>query len=170
MSTKMFNLYKTSMSIIRLDAWLQELKEKHLEALVYQIAPFAKLAKPDLWEKLTEDTKAGYRSPFNIDASVVVYIDASKLYVQFFGVHYSLYENDVQEGRLLDFHYQNQSDKPDDISAQEWKKRAKVVNRLLDKDDSGMPSRCGFYRVLTDEMDCMKVASYVRDYLESKEG
>jgi hypothetical protein len=170
MSTKMYNLYRTSMNLAQLDTWLQALKEKHFESLIYQIAPFVRIAKGDLWEKLMEDTKAGYRSPFNIDGSVVLYIDGRSLYVQFFGVKYELYEKDVQEGLLSDFHYQNQSDMPDDISAQEWKKREKVVSRLLNKDDSGIASRCGFKRVLTDQQDCMKVSMYVEEYLRSKEG
>jgi hypothetical protein len=157
------------MNLVQLDTWLQQLKEKHMEALVYQVAPFSKKVDFDLFEKLMEHTNAGFRSPFNIDASVVIYVDTSKLYIQFFGVDYSLYETEVQEGLLVDFHYQSNSDKPDDVSDQEWKKRYKVVNRLLSKDSSGNPSRCGFYRTLTDEMDCMKIASYVRDYLKDKE-
>jgi hypothetical protein len=163
------------MNLAQLDAWLQALKEKHLEALVYQIAPFAKrkdtvIGEFDVYTTISTYTEAGLRSPFNIDASVVIYVDGSKLYIQFFGVKRELYETEVDDGTLVDFHYQNSTDRPDDISAQEWRKRERVVHRLLDKDSSGIPSRCGFYRTLTDEDDCMLVASYVKEYLKSKEG
>lgn len=170
MSTKMYNLYRTTMNLSQLDAWLQALKERHLESLVYRIAPFAK--KLDLWETInviTGSTKQGLRSPLNIDASVVIYIDGSKLYVQFFGVDSDLYENEVQEGLLADFHYQDSADKPDNVTKQEWSKRYKVIDRILSKDDTGIPSQCGFCRVLTDEQNCTKVAEYVRQYLESTE-
>lgn len=170
MSTKMYNLYRATMNLSQLDVWLQTLKEKHMESLVYRIAPFAK--KWDMTTLLAvieQHTEQGAGSPLNIDASIVIYIDGAKLYIQFFGVDSELYEKEVQEGLLVDFHYQDSADKPDDVSKQEWRARAKVVDRILSKDDSGVASRCGFCRVLTDEQDCMKVASYVRKYLESME-
>ena len=171
MSTKMYNLYRTTMNLSQLDVWLQALKEKHMESLVYRIAPFVK--KLDLWEMINliaGSTKQGLRSPLNIDASVVIYIDGSKqLYVQFFGVDSEIYEKEVQEGLLVDFRYYDNTDMPENVSKQEWSKRSRVVDRILSKDDSGIASRCGFCRVLADEQDCMKVAEYVRKYLESKE-
>lgn len=167
----MFYLYRTTMNLSQIDEWLQQLKEKHMERLIERIAPFAKhMVFSYLLETIEEHTKEGIKSPFNIDASVVIYIDASKLYLQFFGVDDDLYEKEINEGLLADFRYYDNADMPENVSQREWYKRSKVADRILSKDDSNAPSRCGFYRVLTDEQDCMRVASYVRKYLEDKEG
>jgi hypothetical protein len=167
MSTKMYNFYQYPRNdIFALQIWLQELRLKYQQHVVAEVARFAKrVPKDQLWDKLHADTTIGFRSPFNIDASVAVYLDGIDLYVQFLGVSHMLYRQEVVAGMLIEKEYQNQSDQPDDVSDEEWKARKELVERILDKHDSAMPSKCGFIWALMDHNDCMWVSHQVQKSL-----
>lgn len=118
MSTKMNNFYQWTKDIFTLQIWLEQLREKHRTWLIPDIAQFAPLAKGDLWNKLNADTLSGVNSPFNIDASVVIYLDDGQIYVQFFGVPYDLYKKEVRQ-TLIPKHYQDNADRPSTSSRKE---------------------------------------------------
>lgn len=96
---------------------------------------------------------------YNPTASVVVYAPPQvgallpqHLIVQVFGLRRS--DNNILNRFVKtidgeDFHYQDQSDRPDDVSDGEWAFRSKVWNRVLV--GSGIPSECGLsYDLITD--------------------
>jgi uncharacterized Zn-finger protein len=165
MSTKMYNFYRYPRNdIYALWEWLEALRPKCQQHAIQEIIKYRKLAKGDLWDRLMEDTTTGIRSPFNIDASAVLYRDGLDIYVQFFGVPSSLYEQEVKEFRLIDNHYQNSSDQPENVSDEEWERRYQVVERLLDKHDSGHADKCGLSYILMDKHDCMWIVDQVRKH------
>jgi hypothetical protein len=164
-STKMYNFYKYPRNdIYALWDYLEALRPKCQQHAIEEILKYRKLAKGDLWDRLMEDTTSGIRSPFNIDASAVIYRDGLDIYVQFLGVPSSLYEQEIKEYRLIDNHYQNSSDQPEDVPDEEWERREQVIERLLDKHDSGHPDKCGFSYILVDKHDCMWVYHQVQKH------
>src|SRR2546430_3116466 len=143
LSTKMYNFYRYPRNdIYELQEWLEALRLKCQQQAIENIVKYRKLAKDDLWDRLMSDTTTGLRSPFNIDASVVVYLDslgqAPDMYVQFFGVPCALYAQEEVEGKLIYSFYQNQTDQLEDVTDEEWERREQVVDRLLNKHDSAI--------------------------------
>lgn len=66
-------------------------------------------------------------------------------------IHDRWFELDLSEFGVYieDYHYQDQSDRPDDITEQEWTQRRQEWETVL-LDHSGVPVNEGFYRKLTD--------------------
>lgn len=77
--------------------------------------------------------------PLNIEASAVVYLNRGNIYVQFFGLERDefLPLND----KFSDFHYQNQSDKDENITEEEWQERKQVWDEIFSS--SCVPSVVG---------------------------
>lgn len=166
MSTKMYNFYRWTGNIFGLQTWLEKVRRDYLQETVAEVAKFSKRIPDDqLWDRLSDDTKAGLNSPFNIAASAVIYLDNNQIYVQFFGVRHHLYEAKIEEGILIDCHYQNQTDQPEYVSDEEWERREELVERLLDKHYSGVPSSCGLSFLFASYQDCMYVSHLVQQSL-----
>ena len=60
----------------------------------------------------------------------------------FFGVTRDNQKKAVRDIRGEDFHYQNQTDEPEDVTDEQWKERERVWDKLLP--GSGNPSEHGF--------------------------
>jgi len=162
-STKIYNAYRFDGSLESLFQVLKNLRQKYRKEVVKRIinakdtlaldhidkiaasefyplsircgehqlyrAKISDLSAPML-EKLLKFAIVGRRnSLLNISASAVIYPHQNKLYVQFFGVN-----PPKKDKRFKDFHYQDQEDKPDSISTQEWNRREKVWDSILDDD------------------------------------
>lgn len=89
-------------------------------------------------------------SPFNIDASVMIYPLGKKLYVQFF------LDRDAKIPKTFaDYHYQNQSDQPEDVTNKEWKQREKTWDRILGRSNMlfcrDIPANAGFVFEFSNE-------------------
>lgn len=110
---------------------------------------------------IREDTRAGINSPFNIECSIVLYKHRKGYFIQFFGVDRKLYETNV---KLTDFHYQNQVDRDESISDEDWEEREKVWDEIFE--ESNAPSAAGlaieinsdaslwyFFTLLDDRID-----------------
>lgn len=59
---------------------------------------------------------------------------------------------------MIDAHYQDQSDKPEDLSDEEWKERCRIVSVIfgLERLD-----KAGFVYVPVDKQDCYNMTSEV---------
>lgn len=99
--------------------------------------------------------------------SIVVYQCEGRCYFQVFGS--KEFKQFLQElsDIILDFHYQNQVDRPDDITAKEYKRRCKIWKKILK--DSGVPKECGIvikYDDLPSFYD-INIASRENDVIEA---
>lgn len=63
---------------------------------------------------------------------------------------------------IEDFHYQDQSDKPDSVSDKEWKKRGKIWKEIFA--DTDVPRKAGFTFNIFNKYDSWRVAKYVLNY------
>ena len=83
---------------------------------------------------------------FNFNVCVIPWTDGN-----FYGIYY---DDDIEENRALlndiadEYHYQNQTDQPDDIDDEEWSERRDVWDEIFDK--YTCPSDAGFiYEIVT---------------------
>lgn len=156
MSTKVYNLYRYTGDIASCLAWLKALRVDFLKKLRTELSKYTRLQQSsDIYNCLVEMTRAGYRSPFNIDNSVCVYLHDNQVYVHFFCTEHLL-DACLDTSHLIDCSYWDQSDKPDEISDEEWKARARFVE-AIDVLDTPC-SRVGFVFIISDENDAPEFA------------
>lgn len=79
------------------------------------------------------------------------------------------YHDDIDENRALldeiaiEYHYQNQTDKPDEISTRDWNKRGKIWNEIFDDYVSAGDAGMIYEIVKPDDF----YAKYIEDAIES---
>ena len=164
MSTKVYNLYRYAGGDVEsLLVWLKQLRVgymKHVRKEIKTLAPRdanGEVNVTKLQYRIERDTKLGYRSPFNIDASACIYLHEGQIYAHFFAdqVFLTGYIESADD-IFVDCHYQNQSDQPDNVSDEEWDKRRETVEAIGILDMP--PSRAGFIFVFADEHDIFDIA------------
>jgi len=142
MSTKIYNAYKFNGSIEDLMVFLWDLKKKYWENVEYvfkgsmvwdyYFVNMDRLKAIDEFEKgMRKGTRFNYYDP---SASVVVYFYKKHIYVQFFGVFEDLYkldESKILDHRFKDYHYQNSTEGPDDVSQRSWNTRKRTWDEIM---------------------------------------
>ena len=159
MSTKIFDLYRyTGGDMCTLLDWLKSLRTEYVTCLreTLQKAAPRKTGSKDIDRErllaLVEHcTKIGTQSPYNIDASVCIYVHNHEIYVHFFCDQRILYDLIENSDDLIDCHYQNQSDQPADVSDVQWDERRQLIEAL--GIDHHPPSRVGMVFIFADAHD-----------------
>lgn len=92
---------------------------------------------------------------FNISGCVMVYYYKRSILLHFFlpPVVPDEFIEDKFGNVLVDYHYQNQSDKPDNISSADWNMRRRVWNHILNIADHHIFSHIGLKWILIDDRD-----------------
>jgi len=133
MSTKIYNAYKyTGENIEMLLEDLRECKNWYSEWVIDRITS---IFKPDvstgvLWDIMGNILNGNGKILLNPEDAVLVYPHSGDLYVQFFCKEQVIGDMLSLSGRFVDFHYQNQTDMPDDISVAEWEGRALIWEEI----------------------------------------
>lgn len=84
-----------------------------------------------IYEDIQESTRRGENSPFNIEMSACIYFDQGKIYVQFFGLDRGFQRLIDSRLWLSDFHYQNQTDRAEDVSEEDWNRREQIWDDIF---------------------------------------
>jgi hypothetical protein len=85
--------------------------------------------------------------PLDFDQSMVIFYYQKKVYVQFFNFNYwwrDTFKELRKARKIMDWHYQDQTDWPDSISEEAQEKRKNVWEGIFKEHDSDVPSQCGF--------------------------
>jgi hypothetical protein len=85
--------------------------------------------------------------PLDVDCSMVVFYYHKKVYIKFFNFNYwwdDVFKELRKSRKIKDWHYQDQTDKPDRISDAAWSKREEVWEGIFKEQESDIPSHCGF--------------------------
>lgn len=144
MSTKIYNAYHYVEDMASLMKWLFKLRNRHVKNTLELMRRLFSGAEPKDFgyiAKLIRDAGANHEnSDLNIAASAVVFPDSMgrSSYVVFFGLDSKMLP---KKHPFYDFHYQNSTDKPDNVEEDEWDHRRKVWTRLT-KNGSTF-SECG---------------------------
>jgi len=152
MSTKIYDAYKVKgcNTLGDIQNLLLEVREK----VVNHYKEYAK--SPEIIEvhkqqysgneKEREAFKKVFGSGFvtDVNENAVVYTYKNEIYVQFFigRLLRDVHEYIEKHEKFEDFHYQNQSDQPDDVSDEEWEKRREIWDGIFPHMDT--PLNAGF--------------------------
>lgn len=109
--------------------------------------------------KILEDATEKNFWQFNIGSSVCVFFNRGKIYLQFylpgdFGHLYSSINSELFDSwseYIEDYHYQNQTDMPDNISESDWDERRDIWDEILEVDVR--PSYAGYVWTILEKTD-----------------
>lgn len=148
MSTKIYNAFKFKKELNDLIPFLTTVRndiEKHTLDYYSSIIGPDQYSIFDLTKKF-KNAKMLSSFDYNLDSCVIVYLHQTGVYLQFFFPgHFGNYNDQgfykKWEHYIEDFHYQNQTDPPTDISRETWEEREKTWDEILAHSD--IPSRNG---------------------------
>jgi hypothetical protein len=144
MSTKIYNAYEWKGTMPELLVFLAGIKKSYNENINDRMMPFAEklyeqqkdsddeirtFVRP-LADEIEKAFKENGYSPLNFQASAVVYFYGNRKFVQFFGLDAGN-EKLAIHSKLFDFHYQNQVDKPEDLTDRAWNKRERIWSAIF---------------------------------------
>lgn len=169
MSTKIFNAFKFYGTVEELWPYLEDFRKVTWEATLNHLEACVDYTNPKTgifdWAKVIDEAmKTPRRNAFNVSCSLVVYTNAqvAGILVQGFGFD-TIAEPTIDDwltanlaplfpaGEFVDWHYQNQTDKPEAVSEAEWVQRD--VDWLHVMKTSSQPSRAGLTVELIKEGD-----------------
>lgn len=158
MSTKIYNAFRFKGELKDLMPFLREVRSDIESHTVNYYKEYKHSDMPDNEWDLVELFKERNKSiffEFNIESSVVVYFHSTGIYLHFFFPgHFGNYSDrgffEKWGDWIEDFHYQNQTDKPDDISEGDWRHREEVFDDLFDHYDP--PNRVGLIWEINNDL------------------
>lgn len=174
MSTKIYNAYKINdMTITEIMVKLQILRKRNFEEIQNFLVGWGeKRVKlycegETLYKVLKKEASMLSYSAFNFGYDVVLFFHNDNIYIQFFGNDNNIDHEEIFDGKLEDFHYQNQSDPwfdykeeitTEDYKAAEenWVLRKKVWDEIFS--DNWVPSKCGLTFNIYSPDDAFKVS------------
>lgn len=118
-------------------AKLDSIKKNWDDRLTYRqadnLARFS-MARDTMTTLYKKSHDSGMRSPFDFDACVTFRGYKGRVYMQVFadGPLRNIFDKWTKRPYAVDFHYQNQADKPESISESAWNKRREVWDVLYD--------------------------------------
>lgn len=142
MSTKIYNAFKFKGTHEELIPFLVKIRKDVIQELVetyknYHLDEFDTVA---LMRKI-ESSIDKCEDSFNIESNVCVFHHNGQIYLQFFfpsdlGRYLGQGQKiiDMWADNIEDFHYQDQVDKPDEISEDDWDHRKEVWNEIFNID------------------------------------
>lgn len=156
MSTKIYDAYEYKGTLPELMKYLKGLQAERkslMEARADKLV--AAVGRKDAFEAV----KSG-ESQFEmlwglIQEDATVFLYKGRIFVMFFFGYETPIDPLARKGsaKWVDFHYQDQSDRPGGITERDWKSRRNIWYAILGGDGYGVPSECGLnYRLVSKSM------------------
>jgi len=132
MSMRIYDHYEWKRNLNSLFAFCIELRKKEHARLKAEFMKMTKEQRGKLYDETHDRRNFMQRGSWEFDTSIMIYPYGQRLFFGLFGFNYSnpILETVQQDSRVVDFHYQNQSDRPDHISPQEWRARRRVWDKI----------------------------------------
>lgn len=144
MSTKIYDAYRVQgMTARELLDFFIEIRKDFFTKVTIQLSQYPYFKDKDYLattDELKRIFRSGMRDPFNYVSSVMIYPYENDFYCVFFGmsdmlngVTYleELERNETFMKHFSDFHYQNQTDQPDNVTDEEWNLRRDTWDKLI---------------------------------------
>jgi hypothetical protein len=143
MSTKIYCAWEWKAGLPKLIETLRYIHNEYFDFCVRHFLstktlPFdtGGLAMKEARKSIVEACLEGYRlEPLNFTAGAVVYFHGKRIFVQLFGLddinNSGFTKWKIIKKHAVDYHYQNQIDRPKQITAREWNNRAKVWKSIF---------------------------------------
>ena len=147
MSTKIFYAYKYNGLLEELLSDLKKVRKEYYDIV------FAEM-NHGIW--LIKDNKEKYKRVKEIQefvlrelsGEVAIYLCETYFYCQFFCAPHILNQIKLSD-KFIDFHYQNQTDRPSKIKVKEWKERERIWDKIFD--DTSIPALDGLTFEILDK-------------------
>ncbi len=119
-----------------------EYQAARAKTTIVEEVPFRiRYARDSIREGFKKNTTESVRDTYSLDVVVAVYPYRGRTYLRTFAESCSVVGECLDFVRempeLEDFHYQNQTDPPDDVSAKDWAKRRRVWDGITKYQDVG---------------------------------
>jgi hypothetical protein len=179
MSTKIYDAYRLSSlsSIDKLFVQLQKIKQQHFEYVIHKMKSnvtwcdnYQEMRKQyvEVSQKMEKDMEDKCASDLNFEASICVVPYKKDIYVRFFLGDFmpEVKKMSFFKKNMRDFHYQNSTDKPKEVSATEWALRRKTWDAIFEKDSTF--SDVGLVYKIFDLRDCHRAFWKIDDELMAR--
>jgi hypothetical protein len=137
-STKIYGAYQYHGNVEQLMEWLFSTREKYKDHKKKEISGIfggekvkSFMALASLLEKAVEEQ---HNIAFNYRSEACVYFSDGNIYVVIFELPKHLMPT---EPEFTDFHYQNQTDRPEAITEEEWDKRRDTWDKIMKHNSFG---------------------------------
>lgn len=174
MSTKIYNAYEYKNDIYSLYNFLINLKDEAID-IACNIVQHSMKNYDDRysWNDYENKIKALFQNNSavypNITLSMVIYPikykNKDRIFINYYGdLIHSVLEDKFLNNDFLDFHYQNQTDGPDDVSEDEWEERAIIWDIIFN--NYTIPSQIGFIFNVVYDCDFVRMCTKLihKDY------
>ena len=171
MSTKIYNAYKYNGTITELHKELFRMRLDCRQLIENKLIEIQH-GRMDFWDLSAMMGKGfggeSFAKRIGIDDCAIIYPHEDNLYVQFFNPSdLGDYRSEVMElnGNFKDYHYQNQTDKPDEVSDEDWEERGRVWDEIFEGLDNDAPTGAGLRYTFITEMGLTLLAhdAYIKE-------
>jgi hypothetical protein len=156
MSTKIYDAYEWKGTLTELMTFLREYRIQYQKGLLeaFVALPYTHKIEEEeergaemdfidrLHRELTEASRSVSRHPLACEASVVVVPYNERLFVKVYGFD-GFYRPKFKHEKLVDYHYQNQTDQPKYVTKEDWDERENTWNDILDNSKTGSLGEVG---------------------------
>lgn len=136
MSTKIYDAYEWKGSVTEAFTFLNDMRSRVEKQAVRTLLTYQyhnQMPQFRLIEKIQETIKSGHSGPLNITSSAVIYLYKDRTFIQFFGLDRTWDRRLSKVKKLRDFHWQNQTDQPSNVTDSQWDERSKVWEGIMNK-------------------------------------
>ena len=168
MSTKIYYAYEWAENPQLLIKFLGKLRCAYIVECTNYLTKIITLQSLETIEKecicldyfLHDEIKSGQWSPFNIDASIVVYFHKNKIILQLFG--FELFGNIIKifNKRMKYYGYWDNTDRDENCSEEDWNNREDFFDSLYKK--SSYPSDVGLMYTLSTKSTLSRICRIVK--------
>ncbi|SOC21754.1 hypothetical protein [Thalassospira xiamenensis] len=96
------------------------------------------------WHEIERELIKGHRSPLHdFGCEIILYPHEGEIYGQMLVEQSSYREAWFDNPSVVDFHYQNQTDGPDNVSEEEWEARSDIWDAIFNRHPSSTMALCG---------------------------
>ena len=127
------------------------------------------LVSREIMDRVHNIKKTQSRDPeVDFESSACFFPMSNKTLVLFFSDKKEITSTWEKTAKVKDYHYQNQTDRPNKVSAKDWKQREKDWNKVLLNKVPAVPSQNSFSFVFTDDNTFLNKEEVIK-YLPSFE-
>lgn len=145
MSTKIYDVYEWDGTVQEAFTFLMKMRTRVEKQVIYTMSSYKfhnQMPQFKLIEEIQKTIKEGLNGPLNLSCSAVVYLYKDRTFIHFFGLDRTWDKRLSKVKRLKDYHYQNCTDSPQNLTDSQWNTRRKVWKDILGK-NQWCPSRAG---------------------------
>lgn len=145
MSTKIYDAYEYDGNVEEAFKFLQKMKVRVHKQVTHTFSTYrfhTQMPQYKMIEEMQKAIQSHLNDPLNVSCSAVIYMYKDRVFIQFFGLDRTWDRRLAKVRKLKDYHYQNSTDSPDNLTDSQWDQRRKVWEGIFNKSNY-TPSQAG---------------------------